>query len=314
MLRIKGFGLLLLFFTQSVGSSHYLEANNCFTDIDVRIPVFKGLLEEGSTPVGISEEDFMLALSEIETVYTPVFQALGKEFTINKLWTNDKVNASAQQFGDNWIINIYGGLARHEHSTLDSFRIVVCHEIGHHLGGAPKVLSWWGSWASNEGQSDYFATFKCMNKLILEGQEAGLKVASPDIYTYETEELALADKKCAERFAQEEGEEKEEIKETAFSACRRVVLGGLSLGRLLGSVKNAEQHISLHTPDETVVVETDHKHPKAQCRVDTYFAGSLCNLDFNLELSDTDAKVSTCNRAEGFDYGLRPLCWFKPTK
>ncbi len=324
MLKIKGLGLLMVFFAQGVGSSHYLEAHDCFTDADVRIPVFNSLLEDGEEPTGISEEDFMLVLSEVEEVYTPVFEALGKTFTVNKLWTNDQVNASAQQSGDNWIINMYGGLARHEHATLDSFRAVACHEIGHHLGGAPKKAGWWGSWASNEGQSDYFATFKCMKKLILEGLAAGLEIATPDISIYEVEELTLVEEKCSERFAQEEDDrdeegedsegENQEIQDNTFTSCRRAALAGLSLGRLLGSLRDAEQHISLHTPNETVVTKTNDNHPEAQCRADTYLAGSLCNLDFNSELSDTDANTGTCNRAEGFEHGIRPLCWFKPAE
>ncbi len=315
MLKVKGFGLLLLLFGQNLGSSHYLEASNCFTDIDMRIPVRHSLLEEGDPLVGISQEEFMLVLSEIETVYTPVFQALGKSFTVNKLWASEKVNALARQRGDNWDIDIHGGLGRHEYSTLDSLRAVVCHEIGHHLGGAPKMSNRWVSWASSEGQSDYFAASKCMSKLILEGQQGGLKVASPDLSIYEAKELALVNEKCAQSFPQEEGpsSDEQEIRDTAFSSCKRAALAGLSFGRLQGSARSSEQYISLATPDETVVVKTGDEHPKAQCRADTYFAGSLCNLDFNLELSNTDANIGTCNRAEGFNYGVRPLCWFKPS-
>ncbi len=315
MLKVKGFGLLLLLFAQNLGSSHYLKASNCFTDIDMRIPIRHSLLQEGGPFVGISQEEFMLVLSEIETVYTPVFQALGKSFTVNKLWTNEEVNAFAYQLGDNWVIDIHGSLGRHEYSTLDSLRAVACHEIGHHLGGAPKESGSWWSWASNEGQSDYFAASKCMNKLILEGQKAGLKVASPDLSIYEAKELALVNEKCAQSFPQEESpsSDEQEIRDTAFSSCKRAALAGLSLARLLGLREDVEQGISLTTPDETVVVKIDEGYPKAQCRADTYFAGSLCNLDFNSELSNTYANTGTCNRAEGFNYGVRPLCWFKPS-
>jgi len=321
MLKIKGLGLLLLFFSQSVETSHFLEAHDCFTDIEASIPVFRGLNEDGEQ-TGITEEEFMTVLDEVEVIYTPVFEALGKTFTINKLWANKQVNASAQQSGNNWIINMYGGLARHEHATIDAFRAVACHEIGHHLGGAPKKSGWFGTWASNEGQSDYFATYKCMKKLIIEGQADGLEVAGPDLAIYEAEEVATVETQCAERFTvpaedeegetDESGEEGGVVVDTAYSACVRASLSGLSLGRLLGSLRDAERVISLNTPDDSEVSKTNHNHPDAQCRADTYFAGSLCNLDFNSELSDTDADVGTCNRTEGFDYGLRSKCWFKP--
>lgn len=312
MLKIKGLGLMLLFFSQAVDSSHYLEAKDCFTDLDMRIPVFNNFKSDEER-TGITEEEFMTVLDELEVVYTPVFEAKGKTFQVNKLWTNDQVNASAQQSGNTWIINMYGGLARHQHATVDSFRAVACHEIGHHMGGAPKKAGWFGSWASNEGQSDYFATFKCMKKLILEGQAAGLAIASPDLSIYGDLEKSLVSDQCAVRFSVVEPEEgEEEVLDTAYTACVRSSLAGLSLGRLLGS-GDEDKVISLSTPNETVVSRTNDNHPEAQCRADTYFQGSLCNLDFNSELSDTNANTGTCNRAEGYEYGLRPLCWFKPS-
>ena len=313
MLKIKGLGLMLLFFSQTMGSSHHLEAKDCFTDLDMRIPVFTDLKSDEER-TGITEEEFMTILRETEAIYTPVFEAKGKTFRVNKLWTNDQVNASAQQSGSTWIINMYGGLARHEHATVDSFRAVVCHEIGHHLGGAPKKAGWFGTWASNEGQSDYFATFKCMKKMILEGQASGMAIASADLSIYEEAEVAVADEKCSERFSvvePGEGEEEGEGLDTAYTACKRATLAGLSLGRLLGS-RDPDKIISLSTPNETVVTRTNDNHPEAQCRADTYMAGSLCNLDFNSELSDSDPDQGTCNRTEGYEYGLRPLCWFKP--
>jgi hypothetical protein len=58
---------------------------------------------------------------------------------------------------------VYGGLARHGEITPDGFALVLCHEIGHHLGGVPRY-SGANGWASNEGQSDYFAATKCLRR------------------------------------------------------------------------------------------------------------------------------------------------------
>jgi Zn-dependent protease with chaperone function len=54
---------------------------------------------------------------------------------------------------------MFGGLARDPLVTKDGFSAVICHEIGHHIAGAPRKGF---SWASNEGQADYFATTKCL--------------------------------------------------------------------------------------------------------------------------------------------------------
>ena len=305
MLKTKAIGLLSLLMLQTSFTNSYNSAESCFPTNKEHIPVFDNL-RDGEEVTGISEEDFNLVLDELEAVYTEVFEDLGKNFVVNRLWENTQVNASAQQSGDDWIINMYGGLARHKHATIDSFRVVACHELGHHLGGAPIKSTWWGtvSWASNEGQSDYYANFVCMKKLILEGQEGGLEVISPDLSIYESEEIAAAEAACDERF----DIDAESDYDNNYSICLRTSLAGLSLGRLLGG----SDDISLLKRDTNVASKTNHNHPKAQCRADTYFAASLCDTPTTPVLDSKDPNLGTCNRADGFEYGLRPLCWFKP--
>ena len=58
--------------------------------------------------------------------------------------------------------------------------------------------------------------------------------------------------------------------------------------------------------------KTDHNHPASQCRLDTYFAGALCNADHYQDVDDSDAEIGTCVRSEEMVLGVRPLCWYKP--
>jgi hypothetical protein len=49
----------------------------------------------------------------------------------------------------------------------DHFDVILCHELGHLLGGAPKKKNYFnrsGDWASVEGESDYFAA-SCVQEL-----------------------------------------------------------------------------------------------------------------------------------------------------
>lgn len=305
MLKTKAIGLLSLLMFQTSFTNNYNSAESCFPTNKEQIPVFDNLRNDEDI-TGITEEDFNIVLDELEAVYTEVFEDLGKKFVVNRLWENAQVNASAQQSGSNWIINMYGGLARHKHATIDSFRVVACHEIGHHLGGAPVKSSWWGtvSWASNEGQSDYYANFVCMKKLILEGQEGGLDIVSPDLSIYEPEEIEVAETVCSERF----DSSIDSNFDTDYNICVRTSLAGLSLGRLLGG----SDSISLLKKDSSVATKTNHNHPKAQCRADTYLAASLCDTPTSVVLDSKDPNLGTCNRRDGFEYGLRPLCWYKP--
>lgn len=310
MLKTKAIGLLSLLMLQTSFTNSYNSAESCFPTNKENIPVFDNL-RDGEEVTGITEEDFNLVLDELTAVYSEVFDDLGKNFVVNRLWENSQVNASAQQSGDDWIINMYGGLARHKHATIDSFRVVACHELGHHLGGAPIKKTWWGttSWASNEGQSDYYANFVCMKKLILEGQKGGLELISADLSIYEPEEVAVAEAACSERFDVDEDNDFEDNDfENNYTICVRTSLAGLSLGRLL----NGSDDVSLLDRDSSVASKTNHNHPKAQCRADTYFAASLCDAETTVVLDSKDPNLGTCNRADGYEYGLRPLCWFKP--
>ena len=122
---------------------------------DLKIPV--GSAEDK----GIVEAQFNDVMNIVEKIYKPQVAALGKVLELRRLWKDATVNASAQQSGNRYILNMYGGLARHETITMDGMALVACHELGHHLGGAPKV----SSWASNEGQSDYYANMKCLKQV-----------------------------------------------------------------------------------------------------------------------------------------------------
>jgi hypothetical protein len=41
--------------------------------------------------------------------------------------------------------------------------LIICHELGHHVGGFPFVSGtpFGGYWAATEGQSDYYSTQVC---------------------------------------------------------------------------------------------------------------------------------------------------------
>lgn len=326
---LKVIGLASLIMSQTSFTQIFTEKLNCFPENDLQIPVFNSFTDE-EVQTGITEEEFNEVLDEIQEIYGPVFEEAGASLRIDRLWMEKQINARALRQGNEWIIEMFGGFARHPLTTIDSFRTVACHEIGHHLGGAPKSqLNPFLRWASNEGQSDYFATYQCLKKLIIEGKAKNLNVASADLAAYEPAEYELALNKCSELFGAlpDEGStmtdeipvEEEPIAENPseapleieVEACLRGALAGLTLGQLLSELNREEKEVSLETPNTTEVSRTNDEHPEGQCRADTYFAGSLCTLDFNSELSNEDADLGTCNTEQGFTEGIRPKCWYK---
>jgi hypothetical protein len=98
-----------------------------------------------------------------------------------------------------------------------------------------------------------------------------------------------------------------------IALCKRIAMAGKSLADLLGSLRNSAP-TDFDKPDTAVVSETYNMHPASQCRLDTYFQGALCDKRISEELSNKDPVAGTCNRSEGYETGVRPLCWYKPSK
>ena len=111
---------------------------------------------------GITEVQFNRVMDRMSLLFTKVVAKTGRKFVIERRWSDATVNAYAHQavLGVDTIV-MFGGLARHPETTEDAMALVACHELGHHLGGAPKKLQG-NPWASNEGQADYWGSMKCL--------------------------------------------------------------------------------------------------------------------------------------------------------
>jgi hypothetical protein len=253
-----------------------------------------------SIPVGdkaantMTEEKFLGIIESVEKIYSPVIKGMGATLVMNNAWSSSTVNASAQQSGSNWQVNMYGGLARHELTTDDGFMMVVCHELGHHIGGAPRYNKN-SDWASNEGQADYFAGLKCMRR-VLQDEDNISVVAGMTIDAEATKQCNAVYKSAAE-----------------VALCQRVAMAGKSLGSLLGSL-GGNSNVNFNTPDKKIVKNTNDNHPAAQCRLDTYFQAMLCDKSIVDDVSKDDAIPGTCIKKDGYAKGVRPTCWYKPAK
>lgn len=236
---------------------------------------------------GISEKDFFETINDLEKSYSPIVTERGAKLLVVKDWANATVNAFADQGGGIWKISLFGGLARHKTITKDGFALVVCHELGHHLGGAPKSYI---GWASNEGQSDYFATTKCLRRY-WENQD-------------HTPYLGQVDAHPAMKAAC--------LKTTEPKLCMRLSLAGLSAANLFDALGWNWGKPEFDRPDRKEVKKTSDDHPKAQCRLDTYFQGALCEVSYDQEFSHEDEVSGACHSRSGHQLGMRPRCWFKP--
>ena len=245
---------------------------------------------------GITEAQFNEVMDRVERLYAPVVAQKGGKLKINRKWTDPTVNASAQQQGGQWILNMYGGLARHQEIGIEGMALVACHELGHHLGGAPKIAGWFSTWASNEGASDYYATLKCLRVYFAEDDnEAIIAAQAPGVIEPMMKDM------CEKEFTQRSDQ----------LLCLRNSIAGAQVAGLFMDLNKDTVRPSVTTPDKSVVTRMDDNHPKTQCRMDTYFAGAVCNVDQSVANSDSDYKQGSCVEGTA-TVGYRPRCWFYP--
>jgi hypothetical protein len=223
-------------------------------------------------------------MDKISALYSGMIAQQGRKFVIDRRWADPTVNAFAEQNTPGVdTIHMFGGLARHPEVTPDAMALVACHELGHHLGGAPKKLA--GNWAANEGQADYWGAMKCLRHYF-EGdnqQQALQGINIPNIVIT----------KCQSQYSNND----EQL------ICERSAMAGLALAKLLSFVTKDVATSSYETPDSSVVAKTFDDHPKTQCRLDTFFNASLCDHTIREAGSDTNANTGVCSLRNGDKVG-----------
>jgi hypothetical protein len=276
------------------GNSHEL-CSGFLPPNDMKIPVgYKSNRFSTTATGGLTEAQFNEVLDRIEKLYSNDVTQRGGELKINRNWTDSTVNASAQQIDGVWILNMYGGLARHPEISIEGFALVACHELGHHLGGAPKTTGWQeDDWATNEGGADYYATLKCLRRYFSEDDNSSVATNS--------KVDPIATKTCMAQFSRED----EQL------LCMRNSLAGTSVAGLFMDLRKESKRPRFDSPDPKIVRKTFNNHPGTQCRMDTYLAGAVCPAELSAPLSDSDYHEGSCS-APNDTLGVRPRCWFAP--
>ena len=242
----------------------------------------------------MTEHRFLEILKWFQKHYDDEIRAHGAELKIISDWKESMANAFAQREDNTWIIRVLGGLARHHMMTEDAFILVLCHEMGHHIGGAPKKKYLFRtSWASTEGQADYYASLKCMRKLFATQDNVSL-MRGVDVHPIVTAE-------CRSSF----------IEENKIALCKRTAMASLSFGRFLNRRNQDHDPVSFDTPDTSTIRRTTNDHPKPQCRLDTSFSGAICPVNLSEQVSQYDPVSGTCHSSLGFERGLRSTCWYR---
>jgi hypothetical protein len=242
------------------------------------------------------EETFNLIVKRIEDLYSPTVKSLGADLTINKLWNDPTRNANAEKLDKKWVVNVYGGMFRHKDMTEDGFALVVCHEVGHLLGGAPFLNNQVFD-LSVEGQADYWGSAICLKKYFNEFPEDNIHLKP-----------SIAKTKCDSEFVNDEHEK---------NNCYRGVLAGFSLATFLAHNDGTKEIDTNESASGIKLKYTYQDHPEAQCRMDTYLAGTLCTVPDTTDafeeklLQDKLVTDLLCqNDQTGQFEDKRPTCWY----
>jgi hypothetical protein len=237
----------------------------------------------------VSEEDFDLIISAAQEIYGPIVESFGAELIINKDFDDDTVNAFANQDGNKWEVSFFGGLAKHKDMNFYGFSLVVCHELGHHLGfGVMYPDTQWR--AAVEGQADYFATAACARKMF--DQSSPLRVWGRDLMKKKKKPSEPPSSTGCTGFY---GIDKE--------VCEVSLEGGLSLGRVLADL-NGDPAPTYEKMDRSKIKKTQYPHPKAACRLATYYGGAVCKKSWPDSFEPNNVKELKPNAC--FEYST---CW-----
>lgn len=235
-------------------------------------------------------ENFQYLINEFENVFSPLVSQEGGKLIIDIKTGSKTVNAFARRTGtknENWEIVIHEGLLRHKNLTPEVLTVILCHEIGHHLGGKPTKGE--DSWVSVEGQADYYGVHYCLKTL---RDKSNLN------FLLSTRIPEKIRKSCETRF-----QTKQEV-----NFCKSSIAYSEATGNFLsvmGQTRRGRRGIKpkLEKRDKNIASSTTLQHPNKQCRLDTMIEASLCNN----KLVDRN-----CQDTEVYYMGGRPRCWYAP--
>lgn len=264
-----------------------------------------------SRPVisNINEAEFNGLVKMLQTVYSPVVSKFGGRLSIQGEWKNETPNAYANQLFGSWSVKVTGGLARRPELTYDGLTLIICHELGHHLGGFPLATNkppFGGYWAANEGQSDYYATHACAKKVW--GPESSKNAEFREkVDSYAKGACDMVWSESVDR-----------------DLCYRTTVAVESVSATMAALKSVPM-TRFNTPDPAVVDRISMEHPAVQCRMDTSFQGALCGIPAREDMipgkgvsntpnspeAEAAAAQVSCMKVNRAPMGLRPNCWFK---
>ncbi|MFL5815202.1 MAG: ImmA/IrrE family metallo-endopeptidase [Bdellovibrionia bacterium] len=215
----------------------------------------------GHFPQARGDESFPVE-KVFESIALPEVSALGLTFEIEHDADNPEYFGGCSLNRPHYSITIGADLVKKPGFTQDAYASILCHELGHLLGGAPRKDSSENSWSSTEGQADYYAASVCMKKMM-----SATPIVASDLEKLSRADRDLAHALCAGKYPDAPSRD----------ICVRTIDAGVVLLRdIYEWIKypglpqpSLDQHAKPLAPGEKI------NYPSLQCRLDTIVAGAL---------------------------------------
>lgn len=251
------------------------------------------LLFSQLTHASIDKADYLQLTSALDAAYSEQVRSLGGKLKFTLKESTDSPNAFAAKRADGtWEVTVVETLLSLDEQTKSTLGIILCHEIGHFLGGEPYVVGIQLTPAvrsrapkkmSCEGQADYFATSECIKTLTRH---------LPELFS---DNKGLLNPSMAEECNQnyENKEDKNQCLETLVASYQTVLVYQKMLQRMnvpagfFGKIENDRTDRTLDSVGE---------YPSLDCRYQTFINGTMCS----------GPSENECNDAKW----ARPACWF----
>ena len=213
----------------------------------------------GATPASaLTEADYLELIKFFQTKYlVPVMEKTGKPLIIPNEWSNPYFAGFATEKPTFFQVSLWGGTVRAPGANRGILAAILCHEIGHILGGEPRQTIPGAEWSSSEGQSDYFAAKICLPEALRQSPQV-LSIREIDA---EVKLLCLS-----------------------HEVCEATAQIGLELVRFFQKYSYREFYpVQIDTPEKATDVLLRNTYPSDQCRLDTYLQGALAQLQKQTE-------------------------------
>jgi hypothetical protein len=242
----------------------------------------------------VSKDEYFKITKSLYFLYGKKFEDNGGKLNFTLKESDQAANAFASKNVDNvWEITVISSLLNFKEQTRATIGLILCHEIGHFMGGqpyvegiqlTPAVRSSAPKKMSCEGQADYFATSECIKKLSNE---------MPDLFTDNLGVLnPLVSAECDKSYSEKK---ESELCQNVATASFQTTLIYQKIMEKLNVYQSFYSRIENEKSDRTL----NHvgEYPTLDCRYETFINGILCS---SLTNNNCDDKKWS-----------RPACWFQ---